>query len=158
MSTAAMSAEALAQQFSEVSAALIDTAERCSPEQWQKATDSERWPVAVVAHHITEVEQFFSGVLTGAIPDAELTSAFVDENNARHAKEHANADQAETVAALRANGAALGRVIGSLSEADLQAPVMRFDGQQLTREQVVQFAVINHLQEHLASIRETSGE
>jgi uncharacterized damage-inducible protein DinB len=158
MTTAAPSAEALAQQFLKISAVLIDTAEQCSPEQWQKQTDSERWPVAVVAHHVSEVEEFFAGVLTGAISDMALTSAFVDENNARHAAEHANANQAETVAALRANGEALARAIGSLSEADLRAPSMSIDGQQLTKEQIIQFGVNNHFQEHLASIRAAIGE
>lgn len=158
MTSEAPSAEVLAQQFTEINGALIDTAANCSAEQWKTPTTSEQWPVGVVAHHAAEVEAFFSGVLSGAIPDMPITMSDIDANNARHAAEHANADQGETVAALRANGEALARTISGLSAADLQGLAFTFDGQQLTREQIIQFGVINHFQEHLASIRAAIGE
>jgi uncharacterized damage-inducible protein DinB len=148
----------MVQQFNTINAALIDATENCSAEQWKRATAGEKWSVGVVAHHVSEVEGFFAGVLSGAHPDMALTSEFVDDNNARHAEEHANTSQAETVAALRANGEALAKAIAGLSAADLQAPSMTFDGQPLTKEQVVQFAIINHFEEHLASIREAIGK
>lgn len=158
LTTAAPTAEALAQQFKEMNAALIDTAANCSAEQWRRPIAGEPRPVGVIAHHVSEVEGFFAGVLSGSIPDLALSSADIDANNARHAEEHANADQAETVAALRANGEALAQAIASLSAEDLQASPFSIDGQELTKEQVIQFGVIGHFEEHLASIRAVIGE
>ncbi len=158
MTTAAPSAEASAQQFTAINAEIIDAVTNCSKEQWQQPIAGEPRPVGVVAHHMAEVEKFFAGVLSGAIPAMALASADIDANNARHAKEHASVSQEETAAALRENGQALARAIASLSAADLQAPSITIGGQQLTKEQIIQFGVIGHFQEHLASIREVIGE
>lgn len=153
LTTGAPTAEKLAQQFTEINAALLDAAETCPPEKWRQPIAGEPRPVGVIAHHVSEVEGFFAGVLSGAIPDVAVTMTDIDANNGRHAAEHANIGQAETVAALRKNGEALAQVIASLGAEDLQTPAFAVDGEQLTKEQIIQFGVINHFQEHLASIR-----
>lgn len=158
LTIAASSANALAQKFTEINAALIDAVAKCSTEQWRRPIAGEPRPVGVIAHHVSEVERFFAGVLSGAIPDVALTMADIDANNARHAEDHANTSQEETVAALRANGEALVQAIAGLSAADLQESAFSIDGQELTNEQIIQFGVIGHFEEHLASIRAVIGE
>lgn len=149
----------LAAQFAAVNDALIDAATSSSDDQWQRVTASEGWSVGVVAHHVSEVQRYFIGVLTtliaGDAPRPSLTSQDVDENNASHARQYAGVGQAETLDALTTNGATLVRLIEALDDAQLARPAFNIDGQELTAAQVVQFGLIGHFQEHLASIRAT---
>jgi uncharacterized damage-inducible protein DinB len=146
-----------ATQLQEVTDALVAEVDSCSDEAWRRRTASERWSVGVVAHHVVGVQQFFAGVLAGVASGdgsaAELTSEFVDENNARHAIEFADVDRIETRDELRKNGAELVRLTTGLSEEQLSRPGMRFDGQELTAAQVLEFGLIAHLREHLESMR-----
>jgi hypothetical protein len=151
-------AHQLATEFEAVHDRILDAVANATPEQWQRVTESERWPAGVVAHHVAEVQRFVTGVIAGldnveAAP-AELRGAGVDANNARHAAEFANVGKTETLDALRANGAALAERIRGLDEDQLARVALVFDGQELTAEQVVAFAVIGHFEEHLGSLRQ----
>lgn len=148
----------LSAELTAVNDEILDAVANATPEQWQRPTASEQWPAAVVAHHIAEVERFFAGVIAGradsdAAP-AEFGGADVEANNARHAAEFANVDQAETLAALRANGAALAERIRDLDDDQLASVAVLFDGQEMTTEQMVTMGMIGHFQEHLASLRQ----
>jgi hypothetical protein len=151
-------AQQLAVEFAAVNDGILDTVAEATPRQWQSVTESERWPAGVVAHHIAEVERFFTGVLTrlgdGAAAPMALRGTDVDANNARHAAEFAQVGKAETLAVLGANGAALAERIRELDDEQLDRVAVVFDGQDLTGEQVVAMAVIAHLQEHLGSLRQ----
>jgi uncharacterized damage-inducible protein DinB len=152
-------ASELASRLETVNQEIIDAVAACSDEQWQRVTASEKWPVGVVAHHVSEVQRFFTGVLASLADSAaspmSLTSLDIDENNAAHARQYAAVGKAETLKALRDNGAALTRQISSLDDARLGQPAVSIDGQMLSGEQVVEFGVVNHFQEHLAAIRAT---
>ena len=151
-------ANQLAAQFAAVNDEILDAIANATPEQWQRVTESEHWPAGVVAHHVAEVERFFTGVIAGFSDDeaapVELRGADVEVNNARHAAEFANVGRAETLAALRANGAALAGRIRDLDDDQLARVSVVFDGQELTAEQIVRSAVIAHFQEHLGSLRQ----
>jgi uncharacterized damage-inducible protein DinB len=155
-------AEELAAQFEAVNDAIIASIAGTSAEHWQRVTASERWPVGVVAHHMLEVQRFFAGVLAGLssdeVPLATLTSQFVDANNARHAREFAGVGKQETVDALQESGTNLTGLIRELDEQQLGRVAISFDEQPLTAEQLIQFALIGHFQEHLESIRTTLAE
>ena len=151
-------AQQLASEFEAVNDGILDAVANATPEQWQRVTESERWPAGVVAHHVAEVQRFFTGVIAGladveAAP-VELRGADVEANNAHHAAEFANVGKTETLEALRANGAVLAERIRDLDDDQLARVAFVFDGQELTAEQVVAFAAIAHFQEHLGSLRQ----
>lgn len=131
----------------------------CTEEQWRRPTAEEGWPVAVVAHHIAEVQRFFGGALAGiAAGDGEpvaLTAAFVEENNTRHARDHAAVGKDETLALLRAAGGDASRSLRDLDDDRLDAVLVVFDGNGVTVAQAVEGALVGHFEQHLASIRAT---
>ena len=151
-------AQQLATEFEVINGAILEAVANVTPEQWQRVTESERWPCGVVAHHVAEVQRFFMGVIAGLADGEtaprELRGVDVDANNARHAAEFANVSKTETLDALRANGVALADRIRGLDEDQLTRVAVVFDGQELTGEQVVAFALIGHFQEHLESLRQ----
>lgn len=149
----------LAARFAAVNAEAIAAVEACTAEQWRRPTAAEGWPVAVVAHHMAGVAGFFAGVFgavaAGNAEPTALSAAGVDENNARHARDHANADRAETLAELRANGAAAERVLAGLGDDQIAAVAVRFDGHPMTVAELAEGGLIAHFREHAASIRAT---
>jgi uncharacterized protein (TIGR03083 family) len=146
----------MAAALDDLNARIAATIEGCSEEQWRRPTAAEGWPVGVVAHHVAEVQRFFAGVLAGAGGEPEaLTSAFVEENNARHAREAAGVGKDETLALLRAAGAEAARALRGLDDDRLGAAVLTFDGRPLTAAQAAEHGMIGHFEDHLASIRAT---
>lgn len=152
--TAAEYASAITALIDEIIAAV----EFCTDEQWQRVTNSEQWPVAVVAHHTCAVQQFFASVLgaldTGA-PLPEFSAEDVDRNNARHAAAFANVSWEETLRCLRKHSVALSEAARRLPAERLSAIAGTFAGFETSVAQMLEFAVLAHLGEHLASIRET---
>lgn len=161
MSSSTQAAE-YATRFEAVSDEFIATVAECSDEQWRRTTAAEQWPVAVVAHHLGEVYGFFSQTFAGPAPAGQapmpLSAEFIDQNNARHAREFANVGKQETLDLLRANQAALAQTIRGLDDERLGSTAMTFDGNGLSVAQLVEGAMIAHTQEHLASIRATIAE
>jgi hypothetical protein len=92
-------------------------------------------------------------VVAGKPANAPASRADVDEMNADHADTHADVGKAEVLDALSAGGDAFLTQLRSLSDEDLDRGVGQFVGNETTIGQVVQFAVIAHQREHLASIR-----
>ncbi|HET8630214.1 MAG TPA: DinB family protein [Thermomicrobiales bacterium] len=151
----------LAAEFEAVNDALIATVERCTDEEWRRPSAEEGWPVGVVAHHIASVHHDFIG-LVGALAAGKTRSpgssmADVDESNARHARDFAAVGKAETLAALRENAAALARLLRGLTDEQLERTAGVFGGHDLSVAQVLEWIVIGHAREHLASIRATLG-
>jgi hypothetical protein len=155
-------AHKLAAELEELNKAIEDATANASPEQWRRLTKSEGWPFAVVAHHVGEVQRFGAGLIAGVSADGfepvELTGADIEANNARHLEEFSDVSQAETLDALRENGAMLVRRVRSLDDDQLARVVAMFDGQPMTAEQLVSLANIAHFREHLASLRQTLGD
>ena len=151
--------EQFAGQLEAVNERVIATVEGCTDEQWGRPTAAEGWPVGVVVHHISEVQRFFAGVLgalaAGDVPPATLSSAFVEENNARHARDFASVGKEETLALLQTTGPGLVGLLRGLTDEEFDRTAVEFDGQPLSVAQVAEFALAAHLDEHLASIRAT---
>jgi hypothetical protein len=137
---------------------LIAAIESCSDEQWRRVTSAEQWPVAVVAHHACAVQQAFASILgaleTGA-PVPDFSADDVEMNNARHAKLFADVSHEETLRCLRRHSVALSEAARRLPADRITTVAGTFGGFEMTVAQLLEFAVIAHLQEHLASIRET---
>lgn len=157
MSRTTTRAEEYAAQLETLNAEIVATVDGCTEEQWGRPCAGDQRSVGVVAHHVSEVQRFFAEAVAGeaadAVPLPSLTTEFVDENNARHARDFADISKPEVLDALRTNGATLVRVVGGLSDEDLNRSLFLFDGHELSGAQVVEMALIGHFNEHLASMR-----
>jgi hypothetical protein len=79
----------------------------------------------------------------------EAAYCYQPEDNAKHAREQAGCDRAETIALLRRNGAEAAR---ALSDEQLaRTGTWGLDGE-VTAQQVIELHMIDHVQEHLANI------
>ena len=159
MSRTATRAGALATRLEAVNDDIITLVTDANDEQWRRQSTSEGWSVGVLAHHCAQVQGFFAGVMAGAEEKepspTTLTTQVVEENNALHARDFADVGKSETLDALRAHGAAAVRHTRTLTDERFDQTAVVFDGQELNLAQVVEFALINHLNEHLASMRAT---
>ncbi|MBA3414727.1 MAG: DinB family protein [Chloroflexia bacterium] len=152
----------LAAQLDAMNDRVIAAVEVCTDDRWRRPTAAEGWPVGVVAHHIAEVQQAFARILgplaAGESQPAAMSSAEVEENNARHARDQAAVSKAETLAALRTTGPELSRLLRGLDDDQVDDVAMVFDGNEMTVAQVVEFALVGHFGEHLDSIRATVAD
>jgi hypothetical protein len=82
----------------------------------------------------------------------------LDEMNATHAREHAGCTKAETLA-LHEKGAAVAAAgVRTLSDTELEQSGTVLTGMPaMTTQQVVEGILINHINDHLGSIRKTVG-
>jgi uncharacterized protein YndB with AHSA1/START domain len=154
--------ERFAAQFQAVNDDIIAIVDTCTDEQWRQACVNEGRSVGVVAHHVAVVHRDFTRIIealaAGATHSPRSSMEDVDRGNARHARAHAAVGQAETLDVLRTNGAALTHLLRGLGDEHLDRVAGVFGGHELTVAQVVEWVVIGHAREHLASIRATIGD
>jgi DinB family protein len=154
-------AEQLAKKFDESCREFTKVLEGLSAADWKKVTVAEKWPVGCVAHHVAGGQGRISGfleMLAKGQPLPKLTRDNVNANNAKHAVEHANPDKAETLELFRANGAKASAIVRGLSDAELdRSGTVLTDIPAMTVQQAIEGILINHVQEHLGSIRATTG-
>jgi len=115
-------AEALAKQFEAKVQEAAKVMEKLSDAEWKKVTSAEKWPIGCVAHHVAGGHARISGLIhlvAKGQPLPKLTRDIVNENNAKHAAEHANPDKAETLELFRTNGAKASAVVRGLNDAEL---------------------------------------
>jgi uncharacterized damage-inducible protein DinB len=153
-------ADALAKKFEEASKAVTDVLTRVSDADWKKMTSGEKWSVGVVAHHIATghagIARLVKNVAAGSVPN--LTMAALEQMNAQHAKEHAQCTKAETLELHKKNAAAAAAVVRGLSDAELDRSGSGLVGMPpMSTQQVVETILINHVNEHLGSIRAAVG-
>jgi len=78
--------------------------------------------------------------------------------NAKHAQEFANCTKAETLALHKKNAAAAAALVRGLSDEQLAKSGTVLTGNlAMSAEQIVTGILINHIDEHLGSIRKTVG-
>ena len=154
-------AEQLAKKFDDKCAEFNKVVEGLSDAEWKKVTSAEKWPVGVVAHHVAEGHTNIGGLVhlvAKAQPLPGLTMDMIDANNAKHAKEQANVTKAAALAALKANGEKSSGLVRGLSDAELDRSASVLAGMPaLTAAQAIEGILINHVHEHLGSIRATIG-
>jgi hypothetical protein len=153
--------EALAKQLEVKAQAAAAVLERLSDADWKKVTGAEKWTVGVTAHHLAGALEQIAGIVTAIASgqwSGNLTRAMLDEMNARHAKEHANCTKAETSALLKKGTAAAAAVVRGLSDDQLaKSATVLTDVPPMTAEQMINGALITHIDEHFGSIRKTVG-
>ena len=134
---------------------LIATVEQISEADWRKQCASDDRPVGIVIHHVASAHAFVLGAAQAAAaggPLPTLTWEMVHEDNAKHAREQAGCDRAETIALLRRNSAEAARALRGLSDEQLaRTGTWGLDGE-VTAQQVIELHMIDHVQEHLANI------
>jgi hypothetical protein len=154
-------AESLAKQFEARAAELRDTIQKLTDAEWKKVTTAEKWPVGVTAHHVAAGHEGIADIVKTVAAGQSLpgfTMAMFDEMNAKHAREHANCTRAETLALHDKGAAAAAAQVRRLSDAELDRSGTVLAGMPaMTAQQVVEGILINHINDHLGSIRATIG-
>jgi uncharacterized damage-inducible protein DinB len=153
--------EALAKQFEgkvQEAAAVI---EKLSDADWKKTTSAEKWSVGVVAHHVAAghegIARIIKTVSTGQ-PMPHFTMDMLHAMNAKHAQEYANCTKAETLALHTKNAAAAAALLRGLSDAELaKSGAVHSGTPPMSVEQIVNGILINHIDEHVGSMRATVG-
>ena len=137
------------------------TLSSCTSEQWRMLTKAEGWTVAATAHHLAIVQRAFVGMVERFAAGETYTPSVdmnrVHETNADHAGEYAVADQDETFQILQSSGTRMAALFRGFSADDLVRRAGTFGGNDLTVAQVLDYVVIGHLREHLASVQDTIG-
>ena len=153
--------EALATQFEAKAREAAATLEKLTEADWKKVTEAEKWTVGVTAHHLARGLEAVAGIIKGLVDGhspANFTTGMLDQMNAQHAKEHANCTKVETAAILKDGAVKAASVIRGLSDDQLaKSGVVFADAPPMTAEQLVQRALIGHIDDHFASIRKTVG-
>jgi uncharacterized damage-inducible protein DinB len=153
--------EALAKQFEAKMEEVTAFFEKLSDADWKKTTAGEKWTVAVAAHHIARSYESIAHIITTiaagqALP--HLTPQMLDEMNAQHAKEFAGCTKPETIALHKKGAAAAAAAVRGLSDAELAKTGTVFTGMPtMSAEEMVKRALLDHVDQHFASIRKTIG-
>jgi DinB family protein len=154
-------AESLAKQFETRANDMAETIEKLTDTDWKKVTSGEKWPVGVIAHHAAGSHEGIARIIKTVAAGQSMppfTMAMLDEMNATHAREHANCTRAETLALHKKNAAAAAALVRGLSDAELDKSGTVLTGMPaMTAQQIIEGVLINHVNEHLASIRATVG-
>jgi hypothetical protein len=151
-------AQALAARVEQGAQALASFAEQLSDEEWRIVCTDDGRSVGVLVHHVASqligetdvMKQMAAGkAFTG------VTWAMVDEGNAAHAHEHANATQHEAAELLRRNSATTADAIRALSDEqlDLATPNSLHAGAPVTTQFWIENHPMAHAYRHLASMR-----
>lgn len=154
-------AESLAKQFEAKAAELTAVIKGLSDADWKKTTEAEKWSVGVTAHHVAGGHEGILGIVKTLAAGQSIPNFTMDmlhEMNAKHAKEQANCSKAETLALHEKNAAAATAAVRALSDAELDQKGTVLAGMPaMTTQQVVENILINHIADHMGSIRKTVG-
>jgi hypothetical protein len=135
--------------------------EKLSDAEWKKTTAGEKWTVAVVAHHVASSHEGIADIIKTvaagrAMPN--FTLEMLHEGNAKHAREHASATKAETLALHKKGAAAAAAVVRGLGDDQLGKSAVVLQGMPpMSVEQIITGILINHVDEHISSIRTAVG-
>ena len=153
--------EMLATRFEAKVRGATTVLERLSDADWKKTTTAEKWTVGVTAHHLALAFEAVSRIATGIAsgqPRGQFTRAMLDDLNARHAEEHAACTKSETLPLFHKTAAAAASVVRGLGDAELAKSGIVFDDvPPMTAEQLITRGLIEHIEEHIGSIRKTVG-
>jgi hypothetical protein len=154
-------AETLAKQFEVKAGEMTAAIDKLSDADWKKVTTAEKWSVGVTAHHVAGAHEPIAGIAkTVASGQAmpHFTMAMLDESNAKHAKDFAGCTKAETLALHQKGVASAAAVVRGLSDSELdRSGVVLTGNPAMSVQQIVEGILINHISEHLGSIRATVG-
>ena len=153
---------ALAAQLEGKARDAVATLQKLGDADWQKVTAAEKWTVGVTAHHLAGGLEAVAGIVTGLVagapPRGNFTRAMLDQMNAQHAKEYANCTRAETLALFHQGTATALGLLRGLNDDQLGKSGLVFSElPPMTAEQLIMGGLLNHIDEHMGSIRTTVG-
>jgi Mycothiol maleylpyruvate isomerase N-terminal domain len=135
--------------------------EKLSDADWKKVTTAEKWPVGVVVHHVAMGHEGISRIVktvAAGQPMPNFTLDMLHQMNAQHATEHAACTKGETLSLHKKNAAAAATVVRGLSDDELaKSGKALSDLPAMSVESIVSGILINHIDEHVGSIRKTLG-
>ncbi|MFT4039249.1 MAG: DinB family protein [Thermomicrobiales bacterium] len=143
-------------------AAFADTiafAESVPDDQWTAFVGPEQCTIAALASHIEGSTQGVIDVLVKPIAEQReipaVNPGMIDAMNAKNAEENAERPKAETLDALRQRSQSIGAYLRGMSDEELdRTAVLFFSPDPVSAEAVIHSALINHVQEHLASMKQ----
>ncbi len=154
-------AETLAKQFEAKAAEMTKTLGQLTDADWKKVTSAEKWPVGVTAHHVAGGHEQIAGIVKTVAAGQSIQGFTLDmlhASNAKHAKDFAGCTKAETVTLHETGAAAAAATVRKLSDAELEKSGTVFTGAPaMTAQQVIEGVLINHIDDHMGSIRATVG-
>jgi hypothetical protein len=154
-------AETLAKQFEAKAQEATSVFEKLSDADWKKVTAAEKWSVGVTAHHVAMGHAGIAGLVKSVASGQHKASMSMDDlhaMNAQHAKDFASVGKGETVALHKKNAADAAALVRGLDDAALGRSAELLKGMPpMSAEQVVAAILINHIEEHIGSIRKTVG-
>ncbi len=154
-------AEALAKKFEAKAQEMTGVIERLSDADWKKVTPGEKWSVGVVAHHIASSHEAIGGIIKSIASGQSMpgfTMDMLNDMNAKHAQEHANCTKAETLALHKKGAAAAVAIVRGLDDASLgRTATVLTSMPPMSAEQAAEGILLNHVDEHLKSIRAAIG-
>jgi uncharacterized damage-inducible protein DinB len=147
--------EELAARFDEASKAFAGKVTALSDRAWQAKTPEEGWTVAATAHHAAgssgAIAMMVQACATGsAMPP--ITMDGLNQLNADHAKQFANASREDTLALLTQTTAPAAAAVRGLSDEQLARRATMPFGMEMSTEQIIENVLIGHLAGHGASI------
>jgi len=153
--------DTLAKQFEAKAGEFTAVVEKLSDADWKKVTTAEKWPVGVTAHHVAGAHEAIAGIMKTVASGQALppfTMAMLDEMNAKHAKDFGSCTKAETLDLNKKGVTAAAGMVRGLSDGELDKKGTVLTGMpEMSVQQIIENILINHVQEHLGSIRATVG-
>ena len=155
--------DALAAELERVNGELVDYLRGLDARQWltpgvnspilQVGDEDEHRPVGTIAHHVASAyERSVTGLRL--VVEGRPLARPEPGSSARHAAEHAEPDQAETIALLEERAARLAAAIRALTDEELDRETATFIGT-TSLAGFIERAVNFHPAWHLSSIRAT---
>jgi len=156
-------ASALARRLEQGADALIAVATELTEAEWKTRIPRDGRKIGVVVHHVAfmyPLEIQLAQLLAKGEPVAGVTSATVDEINAKHAKDHDGVTKMEALEALRRNSAAAAAAIRALSDEELDraAPLSLNANAPLTCQFMLEDHAVRHSYHHTARILDAVQE
>ena len=133
-----------------------------SDQDWNANCEWEEWTAGMTARHIGAGHFGIFGMCAMILEGKELPQLTFEEINAMSDKEsraHADTTRAETLEALRKNGAELCAFVAGLSddELDRKGSMPAFGGE-ASVNQIIEFVIFESAREHLDSMKKAVGK
>jgi len=150
--------DALARRLEQGAEALIDLASGLTESEWNIRIPRDGRKIGVVVHHVAfmyPLEIQLAQVMAKGEPVVGITSATIDDINAKHAKDQDGVTKAEALEAVRRNSAAAATAIRALSDQELDqaAPLSLNADAPLTTQFMLEDHAVRHSYHHAAKIR-----
>ena len=120
---------------------------------------TDRRTVGVIVHHVASmypIEIEVARAIAGGNAVTDVTFEVVNQINAKHAGEFAQANKSDTLELLRANSRAAADAVRALTDAELDqaAPFSLSFGAPMTAQFVIEDHALRHSWHHLFRIRQ----